>query len=147
MSVGTNANLEEDGGPNEHLMGIGGDIGEDAWVEDLPVNGDGPIAASGVSNVLGAYTAVPSEPLMRACTIEEVYVGAGRVIGQSNTPYEHISLLPRYQNIKSSEQLDQACYPFSNPDEVEVVDWIFSNRLSHASITKFLQMNYVSNRH
>src|SRR5882757_1553097 len=147
VSVGANADLEEDGGSYEHLMDIGGDTGEDAWVEDLAVDGDGPFAASGVSNVPGAYTTVPSEPLMKACTIEEVYFGAGKVIGQSKTPYEHISLLPRYRNIKSNEQLDQACYPFSNPNEVEVVDWIFSNQLSHASITKLLRTDYVSNRH
>jgi hypothetical protein len=147
VGVEANPNPEDSAGSDEHLMDIGGDTGEDLWVEDLAMGGDYSFEASEVSNASGAHTTVPSEPLMRYNTIEEVYSHAGKVIGQSNTPYQHISLLPRYQDIKSREQLNQACYPFSNPDEIEVVDWIFSNQLSHASINRFLQMNYVRNRH
>ena len=149
LSVGVEANTnpEDSAVSDEHLMDVGGDTGEDLWVEDLAMGGDYSFEAPEVSDASGAYTTVPSEPLMKSHTIEEVYSGAGKVIGQSNTPYQHISLLPRYQDIKSSEQLNQACYPFSNPDEIEVVDWIFSNQLSHASINRFLQMNYVRNRH
>lgn len=146
-SIKANTNLEDGAGSDEHPVGVGGDTGEDAWVEDIDMAGDGSFAASGVSNMSGAYATVPSEPPMKSCTIEDVYIGAGKVIGHSKTPYEHISMLPRYQDIKSKEQLDQACYPFSNPDEIEIVDWIFSSQLSHASINKFLQMNYVSSGH
>ena len=147
VGVEANTNPEDSAGSDEHLMDVGGDAGEDLWVDDLPMGDDHSFDASEVSSASGAYPTVPSEPLMRSNTIEEVYSGAGKVIGQSNTPYQHISLLPRYQDIKSSEQLNQACYPFSNPDEIEVVDWIFSNQLSHASINRFLRMNYVRNRH
>lgn len=141
-----NTNPEDRAGSDEHLMDMGGDTGEDLWVEDLAMGDDHSFEASEVSNASGAHITVPSEPLMRSYTIEEGYSDAGTVIGQSNTPYQHISLLPQYQDIKSSEQLNQACYPFSNPDEIEVVDWIFSNQLSHASINRFLQMKYVRNR-
>ena len=142
VGVEANPNPEDSAGSDEHLMDIGGDTGEDLWVEDLAMGGDHSFEASEVLNASGVHTAVPSEPLMRYHTFEEVYSSAGKVIGQSDTPYQHISLLPQYQDIKSREQLNQVCYPSSNPDEIGVADWIFSNQLSHASINRFLQMNY-----
>jgi len=121
---------------------MGGDMGEDAWIDTTGMD-DNSFVADGPSNLSGAHTRVPSEPSAQTRTVKEVYVDAGKIIDYGKTPYENISSHPRYRHIQSSGHLNQACYPFSGPDEIEVVDWIFSNQLSHAGVNNFLRMNYV----
>jgi hypothetical protein len=89
-------------------------------------------------------TAIPSDPSRIEDIFEEQYPGAGCVISHGMTPFQYISSTPSYKDAKSSNRVIKACYPFKDPEEVEIVDWLLRNRLSKASIDEFVKTKYVS---
>jgi len=119
-----------------YSLDVGGDIGEDAWE---------PEPEPEVPNTLDTGPALrANEPSRIEDVFEEEYPGAGRVIGHGMTPFQHITSIPGYKDAKSSHQVRKACYPFMNPEEVEIVDWLLRNRLSKACINDFVKTKYVS---
>ena len=126
-----------------YSLDVGGDIGEDAWMGDTEPEPE-------VSNTLDtepalrANTTIPSEPSRIEDVFEENYPDVGCVISHSMTPFQHIASIPGYKDAKSSHQVCKACYPFKNPEEVEIIDWLLRNRLSKASINDFVKTKYVS---
>jgi len=66
------------------------------------------------------------------------------VISYGNTQFQHISSTPGYKDAKSSHQINKACYPFKDAEEVEIVDWLLCNHLSNVSINDFVKTKYVS---
>ena len=127
----------------DYSLDISGDMGEGAWMGGLEPE-------PGVSNTLdtestsGANTTVPSVPSRIEDVFEEQYPGAGRVISHGTTRFQHISSTPGYKDAKSSHQVTKACYPFKDPEEIEIADWLLRNRLSNASINDFVKTKYVS---
>jgi hypothetical protein len=127
----------------DYSLDIGGDMGEDTWM-------GGPAPEPEVLNTLNTESVsrsnamVPSDPSRTEDVFEERYPGAGHVISHGATRFQHISSTPGYKGAKSSHQIIKACYPFKDPEEVEIVDWLLRNRLSNASINDFVKTKYVS---
>ena len=122
---------------------IGGDMGEDAWMGR-------PEPEPEVSNTLNTESASrvnaanPSDTSRIGGVFEEQYPGAGRVISHGPTRFQHIYSTPSSEDARSSRQISKACYPFKDPEEVEIVDWLLRNHLSNASINDFVKTKYVS---
>ena len=138
--------LDSDAGNAEmfgYSLDVGGDIGEDAWVGDTEPEPETLISLD-TEPASRANTTIPSEPSRIEDLFEESYPEAGHVISQGMTPFQHIASIPGYKDAKSSHQVRKACYPFKNPEEVEIIDWLFRNRLSKSSINDFVKTKYVS---
>ena len=123
----------------DYSLAIGGDMGEDAWMGEPEVSN-----TLDIESVSRAKTTIPSDPSRIEDVFEEQYPGAGRVISRGMMPFQHIASTPSYKGAESSHQVSKACYPFKDPEEVEVVDWLLRNRLSKASIDDFVKTKYVS---
>ncbi len=125
-----------------YSLDIDGDIGEDAWIGDTEPEPE-------VLNTLNAEpasranTMIPSEPSRIEDVVKENYPDAGQVISHGMTPFQHIALIPGYKDSKSSHQVCRACYPFKDPEEGEIIDWLLCNHLSKASINDFVKTKYV----
>lgn len=122
----------------DYSPGIGGDTGGDAWMSEPEPE------VSNAQSVSRSNTAIPPDPSRIEGLFEEKYPEAGRVIGRGITPFQHISSTPGYKDVKSIHQISEACYPFKDPEEIEMVDWLLHNRLSKASINDFVRTKYVS---
>jgi len=125
-----------------YSLDVDGDIGEDAWIGDTEPEPE-------VLNTLNAEpasranTMIPSEPSRIEDVVKENYPDVGQVISHGMTPFQHIALIPGYKDSKSSHQVCRACYPFKDPEEGEIIDWLLCNRLSKASINDFVKTKYV----
>ena len=124
----------------DYSLDVGGDAGEDAWMGE-------PEPEPEVSNTLNtesasrASTTIPSDPSRIENVFEEQYPNAGCVISRNMTLFQHIS---SNKAAKSSHDVNKACYPFKDPEEVEFVDLLLRNHLSKASIDEFVKTKYVS---
>ena len=123
-----------------------GDMEEDAWMGEPEPEPEPEVSNTRLNteSASRANNVIPSEPSRIEGIFEEQYPGAGRVISQGTMPFQHISSAPGYKDAISSHQGSKTFYPFKDPEEVEIVDWILRNRLSKASINEFLKTKYVS---
>ena len=139
IQVPASTDLDLDAGNGDifnYSLDIGGDMGEP---EPEP-----EVSDTHKRSALEANTSIPSDPSRIEDLFEEQYPGAGCVISHGMIPFQHISSIPSYNNAKSSNQTSNAYYPFKDLEEVEIVDWLFHNHLSKASINAFVKTKYVS---
>ena len=127
----------------DYSLDVGGDAGEDAWMGK-------PEPEPKVSSTLNtesasrANTTIPPDPSRVEGVFEEQYPNAGCVISHNMMLFQHISSNPCYKAARSSDDINKACYPFKDPEEVELVDWLLCNHLSKASINEFVRTKFVS---
>lgn len=125
----------------DYPLDLGGEIGEGDWTDE-----PGPEASDylDTESALKSNITIPSDPSQIEDIFEEQYPNAGSVKSCNTTLFQHIASNPSYKDTKSSHKVSKACYPFKDPEEVEMVNWLLRNRLSKASINEFLQIKYVS---
>ena len=129
----------------DYSLDVGGDAGEDAWMgEPEPEPEPEASGALNTASASGANTTIPPDPSRVEGVFEEQYPNAGCAISRDMTLFQHISSNPGYKAARSSDDVNKACYPFKDPEEVEIIDWLLRHHLSKASINEFAKKKFVS---